>query len=181
MTKNNIIQLKLFENSEYLRFSNEIAVASITQNKQHVLFFDFDINWHHARKIIADLSYLQYRYSLSDIYVLYSRNGFNAICLDKFNINETYNILSKSKIIDKKYNDISFKRKNWFLRLGNDKKFFGVLYSEHDNKREKSNAHRILLNMLYHRNIRKTKYFDGYTILQFDRYKRAENEIEDTL
>jgi len=136
---------------------NAYAISSLCEDGKHVIIWDFDCkpsssNLAKVEDVLIDISF----YNLLDkIIILQSRNGYNAICLNKLPFEKVFNIKQKTKYDDKKHNEFGYERQNWRLRIGKDKR----VVSRIDNNYKKfpcSNSHRLFLNNIYNANI----YFD---------------------
>ena len=164
------------DNDYITKFDNyETGFNSITHDKKHVLLWDFDND--NIRDITECLIEIQKYFNLSTVYILSSRNGYNAICLDKFSDFRAFYIKSLTILSDKKHDVIGYKRNGWVLRMGEDKKIDSILYGNHRNY-PKSNAHRELLNKLFNYSINKTLAYDNFTDILFEKYKRKPSEVE---
>ena len=141
-----------------------------------ILMWDFDGNIR-LKDIIKSLSEIQRKYVLSEIYIIKTRNGYHAVCLDKFKFIDALNIISNTRFIDKTFIKISRKRNHFVHRIGDDRKLVWIIYPRAVYyscicRREKSNAHRILLEKMFHIEIRKDKFFDKNTIAKCVVYAR---------
>lgn len=149
-----LLELNNNEKPKYLsnRTRKEFCISSICPDGNHVLFFDFDNFKEDSLHFIQrSLSQIQHRHKLGDIYIIKSRNGFNAICLDKFWLNEAYNILFYTRWNDFNHIIIGFLGESWCLRLSPEKKMFQrIIPTEEYDHRIQSKAHFDFF----------TKYFD---------------------
>ena len=138
----------------------------------HIVIWDFDVKglsylYHITRELVE----VQKMFNLSDIYLFKSRNGFNAICLDKHNSENTLKIKMETKHSCPQHNRIGYKRDSWVLRLDNDKRLMEIIYN--NGVWKKSNAHRLLINKYFNMNVAKDDDFDNYTTLRFEKYLRV--------
>lgn len=127
----------------------EYGFSSLTDDDKHILLWDFDIGKEHIDKVYQALKKVQDRNKLSDIVLIESRNGYNAICLDKFDVDTAFLIKSETELSDAQHNRIGRKRNGWVLRVGADKVVRDVIISNYDCFHSKSNAHRKLLHKVY--------------------------------
>lgn len=154
----------------------ETGFNSKTTDKRHVILWDFDNDC--FRDIVECLIGIQKYFNLSEIYIISSRNGYNAICLDKYTINKVFFIKSLTILSDKTHDVIGFKRGGWVLRIGNDKKIETILLGVQKSY-PKSDAHRKLLEKLFDINICKTYAYDNNAKILFEKYKRKKAEVID--
>ena len=164
--------------NEYItKYQNyETGFNSITTDKRHVILWDFDTDC--LKDIVECLIEIQKYFTLSNIFILSSRNGFNAICLDKYTKDKVFNIKSLTILSDKKHDVIGYKRNGWVLRIGDDKEIETVLLGIQQYY-PKSNAHRKLLENLFDVEICKTYAFDNSTKILFEKYKRKDKKMND--
>lgn len=143
------------------RKPNVYAISSLCRDGNHILIWDFDIlkQPKNLYKIEFSLGNVQRIFLLSKIYIFESRNGYNAVCLDKLNKNEVGNIKNLTAFDDKKHLEQGILY-NWKLRIGTDKKFVSSVEVENFKHHTKSNAHRIALNNMFNMDIDNDVYFD---------------------
>ena len=80
------------------------------------------------------LRFIQKDYNLSDIYIIESSNGFNALSLDIMNLTIIYNIgIDVFSPADRDFFKYGYKRGYYVLRFDNDKRLVKIL--ESDNKK----------------------------------------------
>jgi hypothetical protein len=143
------------------RKPNVYAISSICEDGKHIIIWDFDIT--HDLKMLSRLDGIiksvQRNFLLSEIYLLKSRIGYNAICLDKLDKNEVANIKHLTLHDDRKHLEQGIMY-NWKLRIGSDKKLIAVINVCNFNKYTQSNAHRLALCNMYNIDVQKTRYFD---------------------
>lgn len=133
---------------------NAYAISSLCEDGKHVIIWDFDCkpSPSNLSKIELCLNNVSFYNHLDKIIILQSRNGYNAICLNKLPFDKVYNIKAETKFDDKKHNEFGYKRLNWRLRIGNDKKIVSRI-SNVFKRYPSSNAHRLFLNNIYNANI----------------------------
>ena len=164
-----------FYNEKVISFSILIArkpdketygITSRCYGGQHVIFLDYD--GLKMEEIEEEIMFLIKEFHLSDFYIFENDrpDSYHAICLDKFNLYEAIDIISRTSA-DKgfKIAPILFKQKRWVLRVlpkGKRKKpkFYGIIQSAF-NSLEISTAHKIFLEINYNLKIKKYKYEDG--------------------
>jgi hypothetical protein len=122
------------------------------QVDHHVAFFDYDLE--DPLCFIGWLRTIQEEHYMSDIYVLKSAHGFNAVCLDIMSLAEIRrigeDILSPC---DRKFFAINAERGYYTLRFcGVDKKLYKVLYAE--GRSAKSRAHKNFLEWFFEHKLR---------------------------
>jgi hypothetical protein len=143
------------------RKPNVYAISSLCEDGNHVIIWDFDIIKQPKNfwRIENSLKSIQRSFLLSSIYLIETRFGYNAICLDKLDKNSVGNIKNLTFGDDRKHLEqgISY---NWYIRIGKDKKLVSVIDTEKFTKYTRSNAHRIALNNLMNIKIDKTRFFD---------------------
>ena len=128
------------DSSPKTRTRNEFCISSICEDGYHILFWDFDMIEKHY--VLRSLSQIQNFHESSDIFIIESRHGFNAFCLDKLFLNEAYNILFYSRWNDFNHVRIGFKSDSWALILSPDKKLIMRLTpTDKCSFRKQSNAH----------------------------------------
>lgn len=137
-------------------------------NNTYLPFFDYDCI--DLKKVKKELLLLQKKYFLSNIYIFKSKNGFNALSLDKLPYNKLVLLYGDCKKVCNDYLELGMKRNILTLRIGNDKIFYGILSSNND-KWEKSLSHAILLNMFFKTQINIDKSFDNNLYLRLKVYR----------
>jgi len=149
----------------------EIGYKSITEDKKHILMWDIDkiSSYDYMEKSFIKL---QKVYNLSTIYIFKTRNGYHAVCLDKFDLLTIDLIKQHSQFTDKIHDKISLERKYFVLRVDKDIKHIDTLHN--NSIREQSNAHREFLNHYFHMTIKNNgnTHFDNYYNIQLERYER---------
>ncbi len=160
------------ENISINNRSKEIfCISSICEDKNHILFWDFDNIEQHF--VLRSLSQIQSKNNLGDIYLVRSLNGFNAFCLDKFFLNHAYNILFYTRWNDFNHIRIGFRSDSWALRLSPDKKLFMMLIPTCDyQEREQSNAHFQFFKKFFGFKGLRIIHPDMYNDVQFESYKQ---------
>lgn len=158
-----------------------IGVGSICKDGYHSLFFDLDeIRYDQLENAIVKL---QKEFNLSNAYVFRSSSSsFHVIFLDKLTRGMVINVHDSFRdFVDPKYSCdglinhdiVSLRRRYWTLRISKRKDNeieYIITLKNRSNFWDKSNAHRKLLNKQHKLKIRKTKKFDDFTELTFDRY-----------
>lgn len=142
------------------RKPNVYAISSLCEDGKHVIFWDFDVekNPKTIYRIENSIKVIQRQFLLSKIYILESRCGYNAICLDKLDKNTVGNIKNLTTYDDRRHLEQGLTY-NWKLRIGGDKKhisttdlgFTGFV---------RSNAHRLALDRMFNIKIGYTRFFD---------------------
>jgi len=143
------------------RKPNVYAISSLCEDGNHIIIWDFDINKQpkNLYKLENSLKNVQRNFLLSTIYIFESRNGYNAVCLDKLDKNSVGNIKNLTSFDDKKHLEQGILY-NWKLRIGSDKKCISIVDTEHFSHYTRSNAHRISLNKMFGMNIEYNNIFD---------------------
>jgi len=166
---------------EEKRKPNVFAMSSICPDGSHVIIWDFDVtkspsNLNHIEKALKPT---QRNFLLSTIYIMESRNGYNAICLDKLDKETVASIKNLTPGDDKRHLEVGIKR-SWFLRFGYDKNIVSQLSEGRFNHFTKSNPHRIALKNFFNYEIEKDRYFDDETQIYLAAYwdwKRERRQI----
>lgn len=153
-----------------------LGFNSICQDKKHVLLLDYDVEHARLKDIENNLEYAQRRYNLSTFYIIQSTRGYNAICLTKLSRENNMYIRDKLMLLDETHNKIGFKRNGWVLRYGDDKKVISIL-ANNNVKSNKSNAHRIILEVLYDTIVPKDASFDDFTHVLFEKYIQKREKV----
>lgn len=140
--------------------NSKICFAMTNQAKDgyFVPFFDFD---NEEYSIVAtDLLVVQKIYSLSDIYLFKSNNGFNALSLDKLPFNVIIKMLMSLQTGDKKFLEMTIRRSFSGLRIGNDKKILQII--KNNSFHQKSLSHAMALIKFYNLDIDIDKDYKQY-------------------
>ena len=149
------------------------AVKSICPvDNKHILLWDFDnISF---KKVVKSLEHIQNIYALSHIYIISSRNGFNAFCLDKMSLEFAYEIKCNTKYDDYFHQINGFDLGGWCLRIDKDKKFKTMLPSLTYNMG--SYAHKEFFQLMFY--IECEGFFDDNRLLAINYYrcKNAKNK-----
>jgi hypothetical protein len=148
------------------RKPNVYAISSLCENGQHVLIWDFDVGHEpkNIHKIENSLKNIQRNFLLSAIFLFESRNGYNAVCLDKLDKHEVGNIKNLTPYDDKKHLEHGLLY-GWKLRIGSDKHLISLIDTDKFSKYTKSNAHRLALKNMFFTDIKKDTFFDDNTQL----------------
>ncbi|MFX0132526.1 MAG: hypothetical protein ACFFDN_02650 [Candidatus Hodarchaeota archaeon] len=150
----------------------EFCISSKCEDGLHILFWDFDMIEKHF--VLRSLSQVQNFHQLGNIYVIKSRHGFNAFCLDKLFLNEAYNVLFYSRWNDFNHVRIGFKSESWALKLSQDKKII-LRLAPTDNgiEREQSNAHYQFFKKFFNfKGLEINKKKDIYDDIQLESYEQ---------
>jgi hypothetical protein len=131
-------------------------------------FFDFDnVEYEY---VITDLLHIQNKYELSDIYLIKSNNGFNALSLDKICFNVLKSIFKSMQTIDKKFVEMTLTRSYSGLRIGNDKKLIQIL--KNNSTFQKSLSHAMALIKFYNIDLKTNNVeFDNNMTLKIKLYR----------
>ena len=162
-----------------MKFKTKLGITNKTADDYFVVFLDIDgIDGIKAntKYVFEELKELQKKYFLSDFYVVKTRHGYHAICLDKFSCNRfIYALYGTFPYGCKQHRAIGLKRGRYTLAFDCDNKKYRVIKSVFGCMiRQKSNAHRILLNSIYGFNIEKDAFFDDLTYLDFEAFNKKE-------
>lgn len=127
-----------------------IGYRSICGDGRHVLLSDCD----GTRPEIKEIKEFQQEHNLSTAYLFRTGNGWHLVFLDKLPFMSCATLLSQMPWEDKKHSTIGAARGDWVLRLtrkgmNGAPSIYGV--SPASSKRQKSNAHRLLLNKWHFR------------------------------
>lgn len=109
----------------------------------HVVFWDFDLGV--LEPIIAELSYIQSRYGLSNIYLLRTARGYHAVCFAKLLWGSMMRIVAETRYVDRLFLAAILRDMRGGLRYegGLKPKHVGVVEGPHrDTRRHGSNAHK---------------------------------------
>ncbi|MCJ7637217.1 MAG: hypothetical protein MUO21_06975 [Nitrososphaeraceae archaeon] len=115
-------------------------------NNSYLPFFDYDSV--EIEDIMKELTFLRDKYQLSQIYIFESKNGFNALSLDKLPYRILVNLYNDCNFVCEDYLQLGLKRSFLTLRIGNDKKLFHIIKSS-NTYYKKSLAHAILMNVFF--------------------------------
>lgn len=149
------------------------CISSETEDKYHVLFWDFDNI--KTYDILKSLSKTQHYNGLGVIFIIQSKHGFNAVCLDRFTLKEAFNILDHTKYNDYFHTHIGYSSESWSLRTGGDKKYWRCLYPTDSYKNHVgSMAHKLFMESYFDLDIRIGEY-DQFKKLRTESY--AQNVI----
>ena len=145
-----------------------VAISSLTEDDKHILIWDFDDI--KEMDVLKSLSKTQKINGLGPIYVFKSKHGYNAICLDKIDIEEANNIKHYTRFSDYTHTRIGYNIGSWCMRVGKDKQYYKMLdVCDTWKKRTQSNAHKRYLELEY--NIDKFYGpFDTYTNMLYESY-----------
>ena len=147
------------------------GISSRCDTHEHIFMIDYDgITLEEVKK---HLKFVQEDYKLSDIYIMSSTHGFNAICLDKLPLSIIYNIgISVFSPACRDFFKYGFKREYYVLRFDNDKDLVCILPG--NGIRDKSTPHKEFLEMFFNFKI-KGENFDENKILTVIQYPSKKN------
>jgi len=153
------------------RTKNEFCISSKCEDTYHVLFWDFDnIDKYY---VLRSLSQIQNFHELGEIYLIQSKHGYNAFCLDKFWLNEAYNILFYTRWNDFNHVRIGFKSDSWALKLNDDKKLIMRLtITDKYFRRKQSLAHYKFFDKFFNYKDLNITNPDSYENIQLESYKQ---------
>lgn len=104
-----------------------LGITNKTEDDKYVPFLDFDnIDY---PNLILSLCKIQKDLQLSVAFIIKSTNGYNAFFLDKLTFVGCLYLCKKCPGIDPNFIVYAEKKRNFTLRLGNDKKFIGIVKS----------------------------------------------------
>lgn len=156
-----------------------LGMTSYCKNGHHVLFFDFDGN--NLNEVVFQLRILQAEYGLSQFYLFENdtENSFHAVCLDKLPLSEAIEIIHQTTAdASFKYAPLRYAMKKWVLRVDSKgerekPKYLFQLVPLDTGERNKSNPHRMFLNLNYKMKIKKDRLFDNENKMDFFKYYTA--------
>jgi len=124
--------------------------------------WDFDLKKEPSNlyKIETSLKAIAEVFKISHIYIFETRNGYNAISLNKLEQKHVFNIKSRTTLDDRKHLEHGLASNSWKIRLGDDKNLVGGINTKY-NEYMSSNAHRICLNSVFDCDIKKSTEFDN--------------------
>lgn len=142
-------------------------------NLDHVFMLDFD-NCLYA-SVVNELLGLQKEYGLSDIYIIESTNGYNAISLDILSLSIIYNIgHDVLSLCDKNFIHYGFERGYYTLRFDRDKKLKKILKND-SKKYKKSLAHKLFLEWFFEIKIDFDNCFNCYSKIKLIQFPSNKN------
>ena len=135
------------------------GISSKVDEFTHIFMIDYDhVDLKDVTKHLIDL---QTDYGFSDIYIIESTNGYNAICLDCMPISLIYNIGTRMDCPgDRHFFKYGFERCYYTMRMDNDKKLIAILKSK-NCLYEKSMQHKLFLEWFFDIKINGEKFIDG--------------------
>lgn len=149
------------------------GITNVSNFGYRLPFFDYDVDM--LPDIRLNLIFIQFKYSLSDIYMFKSTNGYNALTLDCIPYNELLKIYKDTNYICNDYVKLGLKRNFLTLRFGTDKKILWIL-KNNPKKYKKSLSHAMALNLFYNLNIdTPIDEFNDNTIIRFKAYRSEKN------
>ncbi len=146
--------------------------TNIASKGFYLPFFDYDnidIN-----DILKELKRIQNKFMLSNIYIYESKNGFNALSLDKLPFNVLKELYKNCEYLCEDYVRLGLDRSFLTLRLGGDKKLFTVLVTR-NRYYIKSLAHALVLIEFLNTNVEIDKDFDSNTVIRLKAYRSAKH------
>lgn len=145
------------------KFNFVPAVSSriIDDGNKHILIWDFDNK--NPQAVFGSLINIQKDYELSNIYIVKTKNGFNAVCLDILPADRVYEIKNNTKGDDYAHAYYGYKYNSWCFRLGDDKKITDVLINNTANVQ--SLAHKVFFETFFNRKFTGGLYNTCYEIL----------------
>lgn len=150
------------------------GISSVTQDYRHIFMADCD-NKDKLKEFREWLDGLQIIHDLSDIYLIKSTHGYNAISLDKLSINSVYNFGMASNLIDTHFLKYGFRRNYFVIRFDKDKKLIEIM-KNNNSKYEKSQPHAWFLNLIFGLEIEtNNSNFDDNTIIDIIQYPSDKN------
>lgn len=139
----------------------------------HVFMMDYDIK--NIYDVVEHLKNIQKEYNLSDIYVISSSNGYNAISLDIIGLPIIYCIgIDICSPTDKKFTTIGYHRGYYTLRFDRDKEIVDILKNR-SNKYYKSLAHKQFLEFFFNIEINNNHTFNENEMLDIIQYHSNKN------
>ena len=147
------------------------GITSKTNTQQvydHVFMMDFDgVN---LKTVTEYLSSLQQQHDIGTIYIIKTKNGYNAIGLDKLPLVFIYQWGQTCySPCDRVFLKLGLERNKFILRFGSDKKLVSELRND-SHKYEKSLAHKKFLEWFFDIDIDNCYPVDGNTMLEIVRY-----------
>ena len=153
------------------------GISSECDNFQHVLMMDYDgISLNTVKE---HLKYIQKDYDLSDIYIIKSKHGYNAISLDKMQLSIIYHLgISVFSPTDRNFFKYGFERQYYVLRFDNDKELVEIL-KNNSSKYEKSLAHKLFLEFFFNMkiNCNNLGHNTKLKIIQYPSYKNGFHSV----
>ena len=160
------------------------AISGSCPDGTHILMLDIDTV--KTKDVMMEIEEFMdgiiKEYGLSDVYVIKTMNGFNLFSLDKIPFNLIKQIGKQSKLCDKQFLDLGYKRGYYDLRTGRDKSFLYKIQGSLKKRYMKSNMHRLSFNLAFDMIIKKDELFDNSTqlpIVQYESDKHGYYEMEE--
>ncbi len=149
------------------------GISSKTIDNKHIIMVDSDIKISAYNDFLYALECLQEDFLLSDFYIFQTRHGFNAVTMDKVELEFLTNLLCTQPIIDGLFIFFNDSRGYYTLKFNADKKFTGILHSE-NRKYDRSYAHLIFFKDILNVPIKKgsfhDKLYDNNTVFEIINY-----------
>lgn len=143
------------------------GITNLTADGYFIPFLDYDDIA--LKRVEKELSDIQKKFNLSDVYIIKSSNGYNALSLDKLPYNVMINLVNYSKLLDKTFRKVAIARGYFTLRIGIDKKIIVILESD-CKYYEKSNSHCMSLERFYDIEVKNKTKIDNNTMLRIDMF-----------
>lgn len=148
------------------------GISSKADQYEHVFMMDYD--GYGLESVVNHLKLIQQEFNMSNIYIIESTNGYNAICLDTMALSLIYQIGNDIySIADKDFVKYGFERGYYTLRFDEDKRLIRVL--ERRNERRKSTAHALFLQWFFNIDIDFDKTFNENTKIKVIQYPSNKN------
>lgn len=150
------------------------GISSSAGLDEHV--FVTDIDGYSKESVIGYLLYLQHGdLDLSDIYVIKTEHGYNAISCDIMPLKRIYEIGNEVlSIADREFFKYGYKRGYYTIRFGADKELTMILPNK-SNRYVKSNAHANFLEWFFHIKIPRDERFNCMKTIKVIQYTSEKN------
>lgn len=145
-----------------------MGFSSRANKRMHVIMLDLDnVSLRGAENVACRLIM---KYNFSDIYIIESgKNNYHLISLDKVSLKMIKGIIKD--FADPEWIKWRSRSKNLVLRISKKKTMPKMIMCvENKGHRKKSNAHRLLLEIVYGIDIPKDRLFDGNSVIQLQTY-----------
>jgi hypothetical protein len=173
--------MKKWKNRRQLKCCYGIS-SQADRHYGHIMIMDYDHQKYNA--VLTHLMHLQEEYELSNIYVIKSTHGYNAVCLDINPISLYYNMgMSVFSPCDREFMKYGFDRGYYTLRFDKDKALVDILEKD-SRKYTKSLAHKIFLEWFFGIVIEHNERFNDaktLTVIQYPSSKNGYHLVEKNL
>lgn len=134
------------------------GISSRVDRYHHVFMIDYDdIS---LEDVLRHVIRIQKEYDLSDMYIIKSTHGFNAMCLDMLPLSLIYSIgIDIQSPADRNFFKYGFEREYFVLRFDMDKILLGVVAND-SRKYTKSLAHKKFLEFYFDILVRDSNFND---------------------